>query len=336
MPRTETSNARHQEALVLRNQGLSYGQIAVALGYGPYPSAARYAVLSAMRENNSLSSTGDRSFGVEVEFYNITRGEAEFALQQVNIPVVIAGRRDAVANEWKITTDGSVTSTNTGCGTGLELVSPILSGKNGYKTLKKAINALKNAGARVNVTCGIHTHLGMQNESNKMIAEFATIYFGVQLQLEWLVSKSRRGGRNSYTRPMSSGWLRDVQQQLSSEADGGSNSRTGWNFSRYSHFNITALDKHGTVELRMMNGSVNSKKVMAWVELNQALANLARTNMETNATFSDVEGLRNMTIEQVLDLAVQHGLSVATRNFLFNRAQANMRAVGYNFASVAA
>jgi hypothetical protein len=326
------TNSRHQEALVLRNQGLSYGQIATRLGYGPYPSAARYAVMSAIKDNTSVNTTGDRSFGVEIEFFGITREMAEMALQSVSLPVVIAGRRDANINEWKITTDGSVSSTNTGCGSGLELVSPILTGKKGYKELKVAIDALKSAGARVNVTCGIHVHLDMRTESNKMVAEFAGIYFGIQTQLEWLVSKSRRGGRNNYCSPMRRSSLSQIQDTLFV-----GDTRSEFNLSRYNHFNIMSILKHGTVELRMMNGSVNSKKVTAWVQLQQALANWAKSNMELDsAVLSNVDELGQLTIEQVLDKAVQFGLPTATRSFLLKRAHANMRASGYRFSSIAA
>jgi len=326
------TNSRHQEALVLRNQGLSYGQIATRLGYGPYPSAARYAVMSALKDNNSVNTTGDRSFGVEIEFFGITREMAEMALQSVSLPVVIAGRRDANATEWKITTDGSVSSTNTGCGSGLELVSPIRTGKKGSKELKLAIDALKSAGARVNVTCGIHVHLDMRRESNKMVAEFAGIYFGIQTQLEWLVSKSRRGGRNNYCSPMRRSSLTHIQDTLFV-----GDTRNEFNLSRYNHFNIMSILKHGTVELRMMNGSVNSKKVTAWVQLQQALANWAKSNMEVDsAVLSNVDELGQLTIEQVLDKAVQYGLPTATRSFLLKRAHANMRASGYLFNSVAA
>jgi hypothetical protein len=288
--------------------------------------------MSAIKDNNSVNTTGDRSFGVEIEFFGITREMAEMALQSVSLPVVIAGRRDANVNEWKITTDGSVSSTNTGCGSGLELVSPILTGKKGYKELKVAIDALKSAGARVNVTCGIHVHLDMRSESNKMIAEFAGIYFGIQTQLEWLVSKSRRGGRNNYCSPMRRSSLSQIQDTLFV-----GDTRSEFNLSRYNHFNIMSILKHGTVELRMMNGSVNSKKVTAWVQLQQALANWAKSNMELDsAVLSNVDELGQLTIEQVLDKAVQFGLPTATRSFLLKRAHANMRASGYRFNSIAA
>ena len=74
------SNTRHQEALALRNSGMSYGAIARQLGYGNYPSAARYAVMAALRNQVSTTTVEVRQFGVEAEFYNITPNQAVAAL----------------------------------------------------------------------------------------------------------------------------------------------------------------------------------------------------------------------------------------------------------------
>ena len=77
------SNARHEEALRLRNSGMSYGAIARQLGYGNYPSAARYAVMSALRNSVSTSVTEIRQFGVEADSYITTPERAVEVLTAV-------------------------------------------------------------------------------------------------------------------------------------------------------------------------------------------------------------------------------------------------------------
>jgi hypothetical protein len=173
---------RQDEALRLRRSGMTYVEIARQLGFTPNgiarPQSAAEAVRAAERRQGAINANGavarvaqantvsgdlisNRTFGVEAEFYNITPQTAIDALRAVGIVAVNAGYTHRIMSEWKIVTDSSVTSTGTGTGYGLELVSPILRGRDGLEQVAKALDALRNAGAKVNKSCGIHVHVGL-------------------------------------------------------------------------------------------------------------------------------------------------------------------------------
>lgn len=304
------TNARHEEALRLRNSGMSYGAIARQLGYGNYPSAARYAVMSALRNSVSTSVNEIRQFGVEAEFYNITPQRAIEALAEVGINASFEGYTHAVTSNWKIVTDGSVTGTNTGRGTGLELVSPILKGEEGLVELEKALNALDAAGAKVNTTCGLHVHIDTNGMTPTQRKNFFNSYVRNQDLMDRLVSRSRRNNQN-YT-------MRYDARNIDAYADSAATGRGGNN--RYFTVNTCSLPKYGTLEFRQHQGTLNGKKAVAWVQMLLAIAKTA-----SDSTL-EAEGL--MTYTTVTEFLDAHSVDATTKAFLLRReAQLNRQAV---------
>lgn len=93
-----------------------------------------------------------RKFGIEIEMLSKTT-EAISSLQQ------------SISESFGFEHDGSIQAPRGG--TGIEVVSPIMSGKlgeNGIRKLFEKINALKFG---VNLTCGLHTHLNGDGFSNE-------------------------------------------------------------------------------------------------------------------------------------------------------------------------
>jgi Putative amidoligase enzyme len=295
-----TTDARHQEALRLRRTGMSYSAIARELGYGPYPSAARYAVMSAMRNEVSATATTTRQFGVEIEFYGITPQTAIAALAQVGITASWEGYTHAVMADWKIVRDGSVTGTGTGQGNGIELVSPILKGEQGLQDLAKALDALHSAGAKVNTTCGIHVHVDTNGMNGMQRKNFFNSYVLNQDIFDSLVSKSRRNNRN-YTCRYGSSERADYANALES----GDVNR----YNRYRTVNITSYAKYGTLEFRQHQGSLSGKKVVAWVKLLLALASKAQASTVADET----------VYNSLAELLEAVNLEPATKNFLLRR-----------------
>ena len=294
-------NTRHEEALALRNSGMSYGAIARQLGYGNYPSAARYAVMAALRNQVSTTTVEVRQFGVEAEFYNITPNQAVAALEAVGIRVSFQGYTHAVTSDWKIVTDGSVTGRNTGQGTGLELVSPILKGEEGLLELEKALNALDEAGAKVNTTCGLHVHVDTAGMGYVQRKNFFNSYTRNQELMDRLVSQSRRNNRN-YTMPYNSSNIDEY-----AEAAGNGNGHRN----RYFTVNVNSLPKYGTLEFRQHQGTLNGKKVVAWVQMLLAIAKTA------SVSTLEAEGL--MTYPTVVEFLDAHSVDSTTKAFLLRR-----------------
>lgn len=303
-----TTDARHQEALRLRNTGMSYGAIARALGYGNYPSAARYAVMAALRNQVSSSSNTVRQFGVEAEFYNITPTVAIEALAAVGITATFEGYTHAVMANWKIVTDASVTGTGTGRGNGLELVSPILKGEEGLIELAKALDALRNAGAKVNTTCGLHVHIDTLGMNGMQRKNFFNSYVRNQDIMDRLVSSSRRNNRR-YTSRYSTSQADNYANAIEQGNDGGS---------RFFTLNICSFQKYGTLEFRQHQGTLNGKKAVAWVKMLLAVAETASNSQsEGYSVYSTVaEFLTANNVDES-----------ATRILLTREAQLNRQAV---------
>ena len=276
---TQSTNARHQEALRLRNSGMSYGQIARELGYGNYPSAARYAVMSALRNQVSTSSNTLRQFGVEAEFYGITPTAAIVALEAVGISASFEGYTHTVMSNWKIVTDSSVTDSGTGRGTGLELVSPILKGEEGLVELAKALDALRNAGAKVNTTCGLHVHIDTAGMNGMQRKNFFNAYVRNQDIMDRLVSSSRRNNRQ-YTARYSSSNADSYADAFEAGRDGST---------RFYTVNICSYNRYGTLEFRQHQGTLNGKKAVAWVKMLLAIAETAaKSQSEGYSVYSTV------------------------------------------------
>lgn len=298
MPNNNT-DARHQEALRLRQQGMSYGSIARALGYGNYPSAARYAVMAALRNQVSTSTSEDRQFGVEAEFYNITVDQALEALRAVGINVTWEGYTHAVMDHWKIVKDGSVSSRGTGLSSGLELVSPILKGEAGLQELAKALDALHNAGAKTNTTCGLHVHVDTAGMNGVQRKNFFNSYVRNQRVLDRLVSASRRNN-HGYTKPYTESRA-DQYANLLEQGSTGSD--------RYYTVNTLSFAKYGTLEFRQHQGTVSGKKAVAWVQLLLGMAQTAQSTTEETVSY----------FGSVTDLLEGFGIEGTTKAFLLRR-----------------
>lgn len=95
---------------------------------------------------------------------------------------------------YKFTTDGSIDGVDP-----RECVTPILDNNNeGFKSLENCCRILNAAGAKVNKSCGLHVHVGLQGfPENKVV----NIYKNYQ-RLEWLIDSfmapSRRLNNNGY------------------------------------------------------------------------------------------------------------------------------------------
>ena len=94
----------------------------------------------------------DRKFGVELEIVGISKELAIRALAAVDIEAHDAGYTHMTTRDWKIVSDASVHR-------GFELVSPVLEGEEGLETLRTAAQALADAGATANRSCGLHVHI---------------------------------------------------------------------------------------------------------------------------------------------------------------------------------
>lgn len=216
--------------------------------------------------NRSRRTTGDRrKFGIEIEYIGGYDGLVR-EMRSRGLSVDYVGYSHAVTpGAWKIVTDGSVSG-------GYELVSPPLSGADGRRQVKKACEALQAAGCRINSSCGLHVHHDIHDLDAAGMGSLATLWSNNQRNINWLVAASRRD--SSWAQPLSRAEVEQYQNlndrtELRSQVQAIA-------YRRYRSLNFLAYVRYGTVEIRQHQGTLNAKKVLAWIALGQAVIRTAK------------------------------------------------------------
>jgi len=281
-------HARQNEAFALRAAGETYQTIAYRLGYASTGSVQAAVRAAAERQGVAIPNTrrnprrsvrptiapstfsvntvadlpSTRTFGCEFEFFGISITTAAAALRAAGLDVVTPGYTHQVMRQWKIVTDASVD------GSGLELVSPVLSGTAGIAQMKAALKALADAGAVVNKSCGFHLHIGCSDMNGSDLIRVVNLYAANHTGIDMMLARSRRNDACFYARhiPANSvvrhGAFTQVGQSGSSMGLRSAIDNIG---TRYYSVNLKSFVKYGTIEFRQHQGTLNGDKAEAWV-----------------------------------------------------------------------
>ena len=256
------------------------------------------------------------TFGFEFEIQGINPDRASYALSNSGIACDRLRRGDSAEN-WKAVHDGSVPN-------GAEVVSPILTAPRLNEAVK-VTKVLKDAGARVDSATGFHVHIGgniFQSAGN--LARFALNYYAVHHAIGALVSPSRL--RNRYCAVLNRA---DAERQAEVLANGAGRSYNG---NRYTSLNLDALDKHGTVEIRLHQGTLNGVKAVAWAQFIEALITVSNNGADFTSnealnpwmprlTYSTPAPVSVADCHTLLTLLTASGsLNASTADYLKNRA----------------
>lgn len=320
----EAVRARQEEALRLRESGLTYTAIAAQLGYTVdgrvFGSAARNAVMQALARRAKNGGVL-RPFGVEIETVGLTKTELAAAIQAVvnhHVPTFgyhgkrceCCGRQYTAEEKltiWKVESDGSLRHQGSTYRTG-EVVSPILRGEEGLDEMTRVVNALYNAGARPNRSTGLHVHVEASDLSGEEVARVVEFYTTNQARIDQLVSISRRNSR----------WARKYPayrvESMKQDAANGKDALRAY-ASKYSVVNLSPLFSYGTIEFRQHQGTTSAKKVAAWVRFVQGVIAAAQAAVEID-TAVEVEGMLDAMVEKsVLDADAARLLKSAPARF---------------------
>lgn len=212
------------------------------------------------------------TFGLEFEVQGVGVIQASEALNNAGIDCSNPRAQHETADTWKSVYDGSVSS-------GAEVVSPILTAPRLNEAVK-VTKALKDAGARVDRATGFHVHIGGNIFRNaSALAGFTLNYYAVHHAIGALVAPSRLANR--YCSVLSQAYAERQFEHL--RAGHGAS----FNGNRYTSLNLDALDRHGTIEIRLHQGTLNGVKAVAWAQFIEALI------LESNAgtDFAQIPGL---------------------------------------------
>lgn len=230
------------------------------------------------------------TFGVEIEFCAprilFCDEETHFAAKRQKIQDII----DSTVNaRWLVKSDCSVESKDVNYVGDFELVSPVLTGKEGLEEVKKVINCLKNNGCMVNETCGLHVHIGIRS---LCVDDFSGVYNHnlVEMKPFWgalcnmvrayaefercfdLIADGNRRS-NFYCKSIRNKMLSVVCCDKNNER---LRDILHDSYDRYVKLNVgNAVSDHGTVEFRQMNGTLDADLAVAWIWLCQRFAHKA-------------------------------------------------------------
>ena len=201
--------------------------------------------------------TSQRTFGIELEAIGLTQRQAAQAICDAGVLCHVESYGHSAPSDWKVVPDGSLPHD------GFEVVSPILRGTEGIEQARKVAVALQAAGALVNGSCGFHVHVGAQDLSGADLMNIVRRYQGHSVEIDSVMHSSRRAGGSGAR------WCNEMScliadfrnlnndatcQQVASRIN-----------SRYYKVNLHAFLRHGTVEFRQHNGTLNPEKIVNWI-----------------------------------------------------------------------
>jgi hypothetical protein len=212
-----------------------------------------------------------KTYGIELETSSISIRTAQSAL-------------DAVGLNWQCKPDGTR-------GVDAEAVSPILTDGSLNESITAA-RALLRAGATVNKQTGFHVHLGADHYGTDGIAALVRNWYTAADAIGALVAKSRLNNHfcnHNLSESIIEQWTENIRSGHIRNMGG----------SRYLSLNLESYHRHGTVEFRLHHGTLNGKKIQAWAEFVQAIAQFSTAGgILTDNRLNDVNAL--------LDTLVQH------------------------------
>lgn len=305
-----TPNTRYQAAMAMRDAGHTYESIAQLMNYA-HAGAARRAVINGMLQAGrgdeipagravsfrtgrttrtitvddlqGFTTFSTLTFGIEIECIGLNTDQAARALTANGYACANNGYTHEVMRSWKVVYDGSLSSRNGSC----EVVSPPLQGNDGLNEIRSVMKVLRDAGANVNVSCGMHIHIGVDSLTQTQQANIIRAHQRFQPAWDALLTERRvQNQRWAKRRTV------DSADRLATAWETSSDVRTiSRQNDRYHALNINSFYKYGTFEFRLHHGSLNGKNATAWIALH--LAFIA-------AVINDAEGMTRSVMENIV------------------------------------
>ena len=180
----------------------------------------------------------------------------------------------------------------------VEIVSPILQGRAGIEQVKQVAQTLKDLGARVNMTTGLHCHLGIHSVAGHDSAEVAEWVAKLLYQMSmhetavYASTGTHRRENGSYARSIKR-QKDDADRIRKAHSPSRKREELSWvagQRGRYHSLNLTNLfTPKATVEVRAFAGTVEWTKIVGHVCMCLALAERATetTRMDWEAVASE-------------------------------------------------
>ena len=206
------------------------------------------------------------TFGVEIECLVAASVMRECATRNA-MPFQYEGYNHTDNNHYyKFVSDSSIRGENP-----IECVSPVLTGREGMKSLENCCKALNEAGAQVNRSTGLHVHIGAQNLSDEAYVNVFKNYQKLERVIDTFMARSRRANNSQ--------WCRTLQGKDFSWCTTKSDIYDEMNGNRYFKVNACSYARHQTIEFRQHQGSTDFEKISNWVNFCAKLVAWSKKNV---------------------------------------------------------
>jgi hypothetical protein len=201
-------------------------------------------------------SLSDRTFGVEIEC-NLRMGDNRYDF----VEEVLSEE----GLDWEVKEDGSLP-----WNTGIEVATSILSGEDGMNELEKGFQILNRIGAWADNSCGMHVHHGIpeivdplysgieDDQWKRELMKIVRSWYENQEDIYKMVASRRRNG--IYCREWNQTHLDRYERQLF---------QLGYTSFGRLNLGLDSIENHGTIELRIHEGTLNFEHAKAWVTFGQ-------------------------------------------------------------------
>ena len=243
---------------------------------------------------------GDTLFtlGIEIECFNVDRDAFIAAARSKGVKVVSESYNHTARNYYKVVRDSSIQGSSS-----VECVSPVLKGKAGMKSLKVICDSLNIAGARVNRSCGLHVHVGLQNISFEQYKNLFFNYIKLEGVIDSFLAYSRRDNNNGFCMSNKGRLIEiDCSTNMQKIAE-------AYNSCRYYKLNPVSYSRHNTIEFRQHQGTTDYNKIEKWVSFICKLVEFSKNNRLTESVMniSDIpflnEEQKTYFVQRALELS---------------------------------
>lgn len=206
------------------------------------------------------------TFGVEIECLVAANVMRECATRN-NMPFQYEGYNHIDNNHYyKFVSDSSIRGENP-----IECVSPVLSGKNGMKSLEICCKALNEANAQVNISTGLHVHIGATKLSDTAYVNVFKNYQKLEKVIDTFMARSRRANNSQ--------WCRTLQGISFDSCSAKIDVFEVMNGNRYFKVNACSYSRHKTIEFRQYQGSTDFEKISNWINFCTKLVAWSKKNV---------------------------------------------------------
>lgn len=187
-----------------------------------------------------------RRFGFEIEVFNVTN--------KTQLVRDLPGFR-------KVSDNSIVGKKN------MELVSPILSGESGLEQAREAIRQLNRQKAKVNKSCGFHVHIDMSGATLESFKRIFKRFIKFEQVFKKLIGDSRMV--NTYCAPNSNLFesTEDAFAKINEAKSIKDLSMLVNRNTRYYMLNLQSYWKHGTIEFRLKEATLDADEVVNWITM---------------------------------------------------------------------